>query len=507
MNLGYYRSFFTRPSGSKPVLEEQPKLNLSTSSKSKKTAPKKTISKVSPKPAAKEHNEDKESTATEEVDQDEVMKDANSGDNVPKSSPESEAKDIPTKKRPRTKTEEDSYKKLADLEIEDVGMDDDIPAPKKRGRLVKKSTIKEETPEPQFESKGTVTNEFVEDDQARSDSGSDIAPKSKKPWLKGKASEGKTTKTQLKKKLEADQKAKSKGAKAKVSTVSTKVITEDKEVSDAESEGGLSSGSEKSVISEAARKKVQAQLVGSKKHPYPDWKEGTSVPYAAICKSFGLIESDSSRLAKISHTSLLLQQVLRLSPKDLLMVVHLMINKLAAEFEGIELGIGESILVKAIAESCGRSVEKIKADHNQIGDLGVVAQQSRGGQGTLGFMKQKPLTVADVHKQFLAIATASGSGMVKIKVDMIKRLLASAAKEGDEAKYIVRALEGKMRLGLADKTLEAALSQAVVAWEQEKLGNKATLKQMQEGEEILRSVYRYSFSFRINNARADWMFQ
>ena len=87
--------------------------------------------------------------------------------------------------------------------------------------------------------------------------------------------------------------------------------------------------------------------------------------------------------------------------------------------------------------------------------------------------------------------------MVKQKVDMIKKLLASAAKDGDEAKYIVRALEGKMRLGLADKTLEAALSQAVVAWEQEKLGKTATLKQMQEGEEILRSVYRYTLKHPI----------
>lgn len=40
---------------------------------------------------------------------------------------------------------------------------------------------------------------------------------------------------------------------------------------------------------------------------------------------------------------------------------------------GIELGIGESLLVKAIAESTGRAMPKIKEDLKKEGDLGKVA--------------------------------------------------------------------------------------------------------------------------------------
>lgn len=40
---------------------------------------------------------------------------------------------------------------------------------------------------------------------------------------------------------------------------------------------------------------------------------------------------------------------------------------------GVELGIGESILVKAIGESTGRSLSLIKADLKKEGDLGLVA--------------------------------------------------------------------------------------------------------------------------------------
>lgn len=40
---------------------------------------------------------------------------------------------------------------------------------------------------------------------------------------------------------------------------------------------------------------------------------------------------------------------------------------------GIELGIGEMLLVKAIAESTGRATTKIKEDLRREGDLGKVA--------------------------------------------------------------------------------------------------------------------------------------
>ena len=40
---------------------------------------------------------------------------------------------------------------------------------------------------------------------------------------------------------------------------------------------------------------------------------------------------------------------------------------------GIELGIGESLLVKAISESTGRSLATVKADLKKEGDLGLVA--------------------------------------------------------------------------------------------------------------------------------------
>ena len=46
------------------------------------------------------------------------------------------------------------------------------------------------------------------------------------------------------------------------------------------------------------------------------------------------------------------------------------------------------------------------------------------------------------------------------KVGIVKKLL--AACQGNEAKFIVRSLEGKLRIGLADKTLGVAVAHAIV---------------------------------------------
>jgi DNA ligase 1 len=54
--------------------------------------------------------------------------------------------------------------------------------------------------------------------------------------------------------------------------------------------------------------------------------------------------------------------------------VYLTINRIAPDYEGLELGIGESLLVKAIAESAGRSVAQVKSDLEKTGDLGDIAQ-------------------------------------------------------------------------------------------------------------------------------------
>lgn len=281
-------------------------------------------------------------------------------------------------------------------------------------------------------------------------------------------------------------------AKGKAASESASEIEEDEdEVED-----------EKPAAAKKGREKAAAKLDIKAKDAYPDWKAGTPVPYAALCTTFSLIELTTKRLIITEYCALFLRQVLRLTPEDFLPTVLLMINKLAPDYAGIELGIGESLIMKSIGETTGRSLQVIKADQKEIGDLGLVAVKSRSTQPTM--FKPKPLTVRGVHKGLMEVATVSGNGAQGRKVDLIKKLLSSAdahstgrvdiAKDKggpSEAKYIVRFLEGKLRLGLAERTVLVAIAQAMISHEMEQKSKTPIASQFDEAENLLKSVYRY----------------
>ncbi|KAJ3488259.1 hypothetical protein NLI96_g2977 [Meripilus lineatus] len=223
------------------------------------------------------------------------------------------------------------------------------------------------------------------------------------------------------------------------------------------------------------------------------WKEGDPVPYAALAKAFSLIEATTKRLEKTSLLTSLFLLVIRRSRKDdtnsLLQTVYLCINRLSPDYVGIELGIGESLLVKAIGESTGRSLALVKSELKKEGDLGLVAMNSKNSQKTL--FKPKPLTVPVVFANLKDIALSSGHSSQNKKVSIITKLL--AACQGSEAKYIIRSLEGKLRIGNAERTVLVALAHATVLAEQER-ANKRWNKEkitarLEEGSNIIKSVY------------------
>ena len=302
----------------------------------------------------------------------------------------------------------------------------------------------------------------------------------------------------------------SKGAESTLEKIAQGNVVDDDDLDDAvsaaEDDETESEEEDKPGAAAKAREKVQSTLKSSEKDPYPDWKPGESVPYAALCTTFSLIEMTTKRLIISAHCSLFLRQVLRLSPQDLLPTVQLMINKLAADYAGIELGIGESLIMKAIGETTGRTLQIIKADQQEIGDLGLVAAKSRSNQPTM--FKPKALTVRGVLDGLMGIATVSGEGSQSRKIAGIKKLLSAAdahhAGKGSkgiditkdkggasETKFIVRFLEGKLRLGLAERTVLPSLAHAMVIHEIEQNGNKVpSSEKLAEGEAILKTVYR-----------------
>ncbi|XP_042227837.1 DNA ligase 1-like isoform X4 [Homarus americanus] len=226
-----------------------------------------------------------------------------------------------------------------------------------------------------------------------------------------------------------------------------------------------SSMAKKPVINPFAPKPAGADDMGasynpakSKYHPITDafWKRNEKVPYLALAKTMELIEKTSGRLKTIEILANLFRSVIVLSPDDLLHCVYLCLNKVAPAFEGVELGIGETILMSAIAQASGRSMEKIKLDAEQKGDLGIVAEQSRSNQRIM-FQPAK-LTVRAVFDKLKDIALMTGNASRSKKVDKVKGMF--VACRFSEARYLIRSLGGKLRIGLAEQSVLQAIAQA-----------------------------------------------
>lgn len=93
-----------------------------------------------------------------------------------------------------------------------------------------------------------------------------------------------------------------------------------------------------------------------------------------------------------------------------------------------------------------------------MGDLGQVAQASKLNQRMM--MKPAKLTIQSVFKKLKELAQMKGNASQNKKKDLIKSMM--VAGESCEPLYIIRALEGKLRIGLAEKSVIAALAHAIV---------------------------------------------
>lgn len=174
--------------------------------------------------------------------------------------------------------------------------------------------------------------------------------------------------------------------------------------------------------------------------------------FIKLAETFEKVEATTKRL----EMTRLLVELVKVTPKgELGRVVDLLQGKLYPDYVGIELGVAEKLLTKAIAEVTGKSEAIVEADYKKTGDLGLSVERLLGkkSQSTLS---QQALTVKSVYETFEKIAKASGLGSVETKIRHLISLLSNASPL--EGRFIARIAIGNLRLGVADMTLLDALA-------------------------------------------------
>jgi len=187
------------------------------------------------------------------------------------------------------------------------------------------------------------------------------------------------------------------------------------------------------------------------------------VEFRLIAEYFDKLERISSRI----QLTALLADLLKKTPPDVIdKVVYLIQGKLWPDFYGYpELGVGEKFLIKAIALATGVKEEDVENQVKTVGDPGEVVYRIKAGSGskqasiyTFIGGKQEGVTVEETYDALSKIALAQGEGSRDAKIRILAGLLKKASPI--EAKYIVRFVDGRLRVGIGDATVLDALASA-----------------------------------------------
>lgn len=174
--------------------------------------------------------------------------------------------------------------------------------------------------------------------------------------------------------------------------------------------------------------------------------------FTDIAKMFDRLESTSARL---EMTAILADFFKDCNPDDLRSIIYLSQGKLHPDFYGVELGMADKLVLRAIAFTSGTKDSKVEEMWVKEGDPGAVAEKLIGTKKQMTLFSE-PLTLDRVVKGLTLIETAEGKDSQDKKMKHLANLLHDSGPL--EARYLCRIVTGRMRIGASTMTILDALS-------------------------------------------------
>jgi DNA ligase-1 len=176
--------------------------------------------------------------------------------------------------------------------------------------------------------------------------------------------------------------------------------------------------------------------------------------FKLVVETFEQMEQTSSRLALTDYLVALFKK----TPSSIIdKVTYLIQGKLYPDYEGIELGLAEKMVIRAIASSSGKDASQIEQLYRLTGDLGDAAGEAMKSKSQSTLFSES-MTVERVYSTFDRVARTAGSGSQETKLRLISSLLNDATAA--EGRYIIKFVMGQLRLGIADYSVLDALALA-----------------------------------------------
>ncbi|KAF3919773.1 hypothetical protein ABW20_dc0108540 [Dactylellina cionopaga] len=184
----------------------------------------------------------------------------------------------------------------------------------------------------------------------------------------------------------------------------------------------------------------------------------SKLTYGLLTRAFVLINSTRSRIKIVDTLTNFLRTAIACDSASLLPAVWLTTNDIGPPFEQTELGIGSSVISKALLKVGGLDQKGLRTLYNKYGDAGDAAFEAKVKQRTLQLRKPVPLSVKDVYTSLVKISQSKGTGSQETKQRIVERLLVQS--RGEEVRYLARTLVQHLRIGAVKTTMLIALSRA-----------------------------------------------
>jgi DNA ligase 1 len=114
-----------------------------------------------------------------------------------------------------------------------------------------------------------------------------------------------------------------------------------------------------------------------------------------VAAAYRDLEQVSSRLALIDRPAELLRQ----TPDGLLpRVVYLCLGDIAPAFTGIEIGLADKMVTRALADGTGVALEEVRATLLETGDLGLTAKELLAAHGAGRRVSTLEVGVVDLYR-------------------------------------------------------------------------------------------------------------
>ncbi|MGN0093423.1 MAG: DNA ligase, partial [Methanobrevibacter sp.] len=124
-------------------------------------------------------------------------------------------------------------------------------------------------------------------------------------------------------------------------------------------------------------------------------------------------------------------------------VTLLCLGKVFPSWSEEEQGIGDKLVMKAVADVAGVSVLDVENEVNNQGDIGAASEVLVKNKKQMTFFSQA-LTIEFVFNNLRKLAKISGEKSTSRKISIILELLSSAS--ATESKYICRTIVEQLRI-------------------------------------------------------------